>query len=380
MSDFAARLLAWFDLHGRHDLPWQHPRTPYRVWVAEVMLQQTRVRTAIGYFDAFLTRFPEPAVLAAAPLDAVLAVWSGLGYYARARNLHRAAQIVVRDHGGELPERIESLARLPGVGRSTAGAILAQAHGQRHPILDGNARRVLARHAAVAGDPAAPAVQRRLWELSAERLPQARLADYTQALMDLGAGVCIRARPSCAGCPLRDDCLALAQERVHELPTPRTPRSRPLRRTAMLLARDATGRVLLQRRPPTGVWPDLWSLPEGADIAALAGAVPVVLDRCARTRIRHQFTHFTLEIDVHRACAVAGVEPVGDADSRWFTPDAARALGLPQPVRRLLDEVHGHGAQADRPQIDGHGGQGHRLPCAAQNHMVRRFAQPETGT
>lgn len=338
MSDFAGRLLAWYDAHGRHDLPWQHPRTPYRVWVAEVMLQQTQVGTVIGYYAPFLARFPEVAALAAASLDDVLAAWSGLGYYSRARNLHRAAQQVVSAHGGELPADFDVLSALPGIGRSTAGAILAQAHGQRHPILDGNVRRVLARHAAIDGDPATPAVQRRLWALSRELLPQARLADYTQALMDLGAGVCTRARPGCTACPLRDDCAALAAGRVAELPAPRARRVRPLRRTVMLLARDDGGRILLQRRPPTGVWPGLWSLPEGADADSVAAAAGVVLAAvAAQARLRHEFTHYSLDIEVHPARAAPA--QVADAGSAWFHLADALALGLPQPVRRLLADT-----------------------------------------
>lgn len=334
---FSARLLAWFDIHGRHDLPWQHPRTPYRVWVAEVMLQQTQVRTVIGYYEAFLARFPDIRTLAGAPLDAVLAAWSGLGYYTRARNLHRAAQQLARDHDATLPATLEALSALPGIGRSTAGAILAQAHGQRHPILDGNVRRVLARHAAVEGDPASPAVQRRLWELAAGHLPHVRLADYTQALMDLGASVCTRARPDCAGCPLRVDCRALAQERVSELPSPRVRRARPLRRSCMLLVRDAEGRVLLQRRAPSGVWPGLWSLPEAEDAQALAAVTGIAPCAEAPIRIRHEFTHFSLDIEV--LTARAGAACLADAESAWFEARAALALGLPQPVRRLLEGV-----------------------------------------
>ncbi len=224
---FAARLLAWFDQHGRHDLPWQHPRTPYRVWVAEVMLQQTQVQTVIPYYQRFLALFPGLPVLAAAPLDDVLAAWSGLGYYSRARNLHRAAMQCVAAHGGELPDQFDALAALPGIGRSTAGAILAQAHGQRLPILDGNVRRVLARHRAVTGDPGSSKVQSELWALSQSALPHSRLADYTQALMDLGATVCTRHRAACDRCPLAADCAARLQGRVAEFPQPRSARARP---------------------------------------------------------------------------------------------------------------------------------------------------------
>ena len=336
-GDFAARLLAWFDQHGRHDLPWQHPRTPYRVWVAEIMLQQTQVQTVIPYYQRFMALFPDLPALASAALDEVLAAWSGLGYYSRARNLHRAAQLCVDLHAGELPDRYEALAALPGIGRSTAGAILAQAHGQRLPILDGNVRRVLARHRAVAGDPASPAVQATLWQLSTEALPESRLADYTQALMDLGATVCTRHRAACERCPLAQDCVARLQGRVLEFPQPKARRARPLKATVMLRVRDGEGRILLRRRPPTGVWPGLWSLPEGTDVAA--ALVPLALATAPApgpaARIRHEFTHFSLDILVHDV--VVHGAATADDQSRWCLPADALALGLPQPVRRLIE-------------------------------------------
>lgn len=334
---FAARLLAWFDQHGRHDLPWQHPRTPYRVWVAEVMLQQTQVQTVIPYYQRFLAQFPDLPALAAASLDDVLAAWSGLGYYSRARNLHRAALHCVAAHGGEMPDRFDLLAALPGIGRSTAGAILAQAHGQRLPILDGNVRRVLARHRAVAGDPGSTKVQSELWALSQSALPQSRLADYTQALMDLGATVCTRHRPACDCCPLATDCAARLQGRVAEFPQPKSARVRPLRTLAMLRVRDGAGRILLQRRPPSGVWPGLWSLPEGADLGAALRMLmlPAAAAPAPMVRIRHEFTHFSLDIDVHDVAIESS--SIADDQSRWCLPAEALALGLPQPVRRLLE-------------------------------------------
>lgn len=336
MNGFAKRLLAWFDVHGRHDLPWQHPRTPYRVWIAEIMLQQTQVRTVIPYYRRFLERFPDLPDLAQAPLDDVLAAWSGLGYYSRARNLSRAARACVERHAGALPEEFAMLSALPGIGRSTAGAILAQACGQRLAILDGNVRRVLARHAAVQGDPGTQAVQGELWRLANGYLPQERLADYTQALMDLGATVCTRARPDCAACPLRQDCQALRQGRVGELPARRGRKARPLRHTVMLLARDEQGRVLLQRRAPIGVWAGLWSFPEGSDAQAAANGVGA----CIRAeqpgpKLRRAFTHYALDIHiVHAQVSGAGIV---DADTAWLAPGAALRLGLPQPVRRLIE-------------------------------------------
>ena len=262
MRPFAERLLAWFADHGRHDLPWQRDPSPYGVWVSEIMLQQTQVATVIPYYERFMARFPDLAALAEAPLDEVLAHWSGLGYYARARNLHRAARQAMAEHGGRLPETIDALQALPGIGRSTAGAILSLALGQRHPILDGNVKRVLARHAAVAGWPGKAAVQRTLWELAEARTPRRRVADYNQAMMDLGATLCTRARPACERCPVAADCRAREQGLQTDYPGPRPRRELPERQVQMLLVRDPQGRVLLERRPPQGVWGGLWCLPE----------------------------------------------------------------------------------------------------------------------
>lgn len=327
---FAARLLRWFDREGRHDLPWQHPRTPYRVWVAEVMLQQTQVRTVIPYYERFLARFPDLPALASAPLDEVLAAWSGLGYYSRARNLHAAAQRCLVDHDGALPGNVEALSALPGIGRSTAAAILAQAQGQRLAILDGNVRRVLSRWRAIDGVPQEAAVQRRLWALSESLLPSTRLADYTQALMDLGATVCTRRSPVCVRCPLAADCRALAQDAVDRFPVAKARRTRPLKRTRMLVARDDGGRLLLEQRQARGIWGGLWSLPEqpaDANTDPDGGSPGRVL--------RHEFTHYSLDIELWAVppAAVAGVA------GRWFVLGEALGLGLPQPVRRIVEAL-----------------------------------------
>ena len=338
-GDFAARLLVWFDQHGRHDLPWQHPRTPYRVWLAEVMLQQTQVQTVIPYFQRFEATFPTLQALAHAELDQVLALWSGLGYYSRARNLHRAAQICVERHGGELPLDLAAICALPGIGRSTAGAILAQAHGARHPILDGNVRRVLARFGAIAGEPSSSTVQQQLWALSAAMLPEHRLADYTQALMDLGATVCTRKRPACQLCPLTAACQARIQGRVDELPQARARRLRPLRSCTLLWVQDDQQRVLLQRRPPVGIWAGLWSLPEDqteqAAMTTLAGLGIVGAAPRELASIRHEFTHFSLDIQVRAVDAASA--GIADLDLRWLSVTEALNLGLPQPLRRLFE-------------------------------------------
>ncbi|MGY0503824.1 A/G-specific adenine glycosylase [Luteimonas sp. e5] len=345
---FASRLLAWFDQHGRHDLPWQHPRTPYRVWLSEIMLQQTQVATVIPYFQRFVDALPELGALAAAPLDRVLGLWSGLGYYSRARNLHAAARICVEKHGGALPEHFDDLLALPGIGRSTAAAILAQAWNHPRAILDGNVKRVLSRLHAVDGWPGLPAVEKTLWALAAQALPtsptlRARMADYTQAQMDFGATVCTRARPRCDICVFAADCHALRQQRTGELPAPRPRKPLPQRETHMLWLRDSEGRSLLQRRPAQGVWASLWSLPEAEDEAGIDALrlrhARNASDVQSLAGIDHVFSHYRLRIRPLRVDGVPPVAEVGDNDGmRWFTRDQWRALGIPAPVRRLLEE------------------------------------------
>ncbi|HVR82625.1 MAG TPA: A/G-specific adenine glycosylase [Luteimonas sp.] len=342
-DDFSLRLLAWFDICGRHDLPWQHPRTPYRVWLSEVMLQQTQVQVVIPYFERFVAALPDIAALAAAPLDEVLALWSGLGYYARASNLHAAAKRCVEVHDGELPCDLDALMALPGIGRSTAGAILAQAWGERFPILDGNVKRVLARWHGIDGWPGLPAIEKRLWTLAEQHLPDARLADYAQAQMDFGATLCTRHDPACVLCPLQSGCVALREGRVAELPTPKPGKPLPERKAIMLWAEDRDGNVLLQRRPPAGIWASLWSLPEAADHdgarrwfdAHVAGdydrASPLAV-------IAHGFTHYHLQIQPLRWRDVALRSQVADNDDlRWVAREELRALGIPAPIRKLLE-------------------------------------------
>jgi A/G-specific adenine glycosylase len=320
---FASRLLRWHARHGRHDLPWQHPRTPYRVWVAEVMLQQTQVATVIPYYQRFLARFPGVAALAQAKRDEVLALWSGLGYYARARNLHDAAREIVARHQGRFPQGFDDVIELPGIGRSTAGAILAQAFGARHPILEGNARRLFARHGGIAGWPGAPRVAAKLWRVAEQHLPRAQLADYTQAVMDLGATVCTARAPACARCPVATDCVARAQGRTARLPSPRPRRARPQRIAQLLLIENARGELLLERRPERGIWGGLWCPPvvEGRRAGArVIERLPV---------IHHAFTHYDLEL---RPVRVRATRRPGD----WVKLRALSRYGLPAPVRRLL--------------------------------------------
>lgn len=344
-DEFADALLAWFDEHGRKDLPWQCERSPYRVWLSEVMLQQTQVRTVIPYFERFVAALPTLADLAAAPQDRVLALWSGLGYYSRARNLQRSAQICMDQHHGQLPEDMTALAALPGIGRSTAAAILAQAHGQRHAILDGNVRRVLARQHGVRGWPGASAAQRQLWELADTHTPQARVADYTQAIMDLGATLCTRSRPQCARCPVGGGCIALRDGLTGLLPEAKPRRITPTRATVMLVARDAQGRVLLERRPPTGVWARLWSLPETDDIALAAHRLrarcTVGAQACMTLeRFVHTFSHYHLAVTPLLFDSVSQPANVGDdPDHGWYAQADLATLGLPAPVRRLLESL-----------------------------------------
>ncbi|AGA35219.1 A/G-specific adenine glycosylase [Thioalkalivibrio nitratireducens DSM 14787] len=340
-SGFASRLLAWFERHGRHGLPWQHPRTAYRVWVSEIMLQQTRVETVVPYFTAFVDRFPDPETLADAPLDEVLHLWSGLGYYARARNLHRAARVVVERYRGELPQEPAALEALPGIGRSTAAAILAQAHDRPMAILDGNVRRVLARHRAVDGWPGQSRVQATLWGIAESLVPGSRAADYTQAMMDLGALICTRSRPACSRCPVAGDCQARLQDRVAELPAARPGRAVPTRTRWAALVRSPAG-ILLERRAPSGIWGGLYSLPEADEREQLVDRMTACwAGVCEQdgppARIAHTFSHYRLDLWIvsFRLPSV----PCGIMEGQaaiWYKPAFSHAVGLPAPIARFL--------------------------------------------
>ncbi|MDR2877121.1 MAG: A/G-specific adenine glycosylase [Chromatiales bacterium] len=349
-SGFAPALLAWFDVHGRKDLPWQHPTDPYRVWVSEIMLQQTQVTTVIPYFQRFMARFANVAALAAAPVDDVLELWAGLGYYARARNLHRSARMVMEQHAGSFPVDIEALRELPGIGRSTAGAILAQAFEQREPILDGNVKRVLTRYYAIEGWPGNSAVERELWELADAATPTARVRDYTQAIMDLGATLCTRTKPDCAHCPLAPDCIARRENRASAYPEKKPRARKPERSVTVLLLHDASGAVLLQRRPPTGIWGGLWSLPElptelpKDEIDAWCHeqlGLSIIGELHAEPSLRHEFTHFSLTIEPLRALAgtlSAGAGRLMEGPDRvWYNARLPSAHGMAAPIRRLIE-------------------------------------------
>lgn len=339
MDRFAEHLLRWYDLHGRKSLPWAS-RDPYRIWVSEIMLQQTQVATVARYYEGFINRFPDVSTLAAAALDDVLRRWAGLGYYARARHLHAAARAVVAVHGGEVPRDIAALCALPGIGRSTAAAILAFAFGDRHAILDGNVRRVLARYHAVPGAAGSRALETRLWALASQHTPHARIADYTQAIMDLGATVCGR-QPLCRDCPMSAHCAAFGAGTVLSYPQRHARAATPMRHTQMLIIRDQDRRALLVRRPPNGIWGGLWSLPEytGPDVQGWCRAhlgCEVTL-ASPGTPIRHRFTHFTLTITPLPAKLEDHAAVMENQDAVWYnTDDLDQYPGVAAPVRQLL--------------------------------------------
>lgn len=349
---FSGAVLSWFDQHGRKHLPWQQDVTPYRVWISEIMLQQTQVATVIPYFQRFMQRFPDLPALAGAPVDEVLALWTGLGYYSRARNLHRAAQLACEQFGGELPETLEGLVSLPGIGRSTAGAILSLGSDQPATILDGNVKRVLARCFAVPGTMAA--LEKSLWPLAEQLTPTQRTAAYNQAMMDLGAMVCTRSRPACDQCPLREMCAAHAQDAITAYPQKKARVVLPVQSRLFLLAQDAAGAVLLQQRPPVGIWGGLWSPPDIL-LAAEDDAEQCLRRRVFREQVRevagvayaqarvlpafrHTFSHFHLEMHPVLLTQSADVG-VRDSRAQWLALSDVDRVGLPAPVKKLLQSL-----------------------------------------
>ena len=345
MDTFAAQLIAWFGEFGRRDLPWQSDRTAYRVWVSEIMLQQTQVVTAIPYFNRFIRHFPSVETLAGAKLDDVLALWAGLGYYARARNLHCAAKAVMDVHKGSFPTSIEELMELPGVGRSTSGAIRSLAFGKRAPILDGNVKRVLSRYHAVKGWPGKPTVQKRLWALADRHTPQDRIADYTQAIMDLGATVCTRKKPRCQQCPVRKGCKAKDLGLQESIPSARPRRERPRRQVCMLLVRDLKRRVLLTKRPAKGVWGGLYSFPElvsGEDPCGWCDQYlgAEVASQTAMKTLDHAFTHFDLSIKPLLVRLATSPRLPKDRDQWfWYNPVRKMEVGVASPIAVLLKSL-----------------------------------------
>ncbi|MEN9492058.1 MAG: A/G-specific adenine glycosylase [Pseudomonadota bacterium] len=342
MSQFAETLIAWQAHHGRHDLPWQQTRDPYRVWLSEIMLQQTQVDTVVPYYQRFLARFPDVASLAAAPLDEVLALWSGLGYYARARNLHRAAQGVMQAHGGTFPGTAADLQALPGIGRSTAAAIAAFCFGEKVAILDGNVKRVLCRHFGIEGFPGERAIEQQLWALAESLLPATGNDIYPQAQMDLGATVCTRTKPRCLHCPVNATCIARESGREHLLPTARPRKATPQRACGMLLITSGDA-VLLEKRPNSGIWGGLYSLPElQTDETPEAGAFRCFGWRDLRFEegdpVRHTFTHFQLTILPWYACIGKSAIPNGKSVV-WVSAREISEHGLPAPIRMLIERA-----------------------------------------
>ena len=342
---FAARIITWQRTHGRHDLPWQNTRDPYRIWLSEIMLQQTQVAAVTPYYLRFVAAFPDVAALARAPVDAVLTHWSGLGYYRRAHHLHAAANAIMVTHGGRFPRDAATLATLPGVGRSTAAAISAFAFGAREPILDGNVKRVVARHRGIAGWPGAPKVEAALWRAAEDALPARDIEAYTQGLMDLGATVCVRANPHCDACPVAVDCVARTEGRIAELPSPRPRKVLPQRAIRVLLI-ERGGEILFEKRPPLGIWGGLWSLPECAldedvrtAVHARFGAQVELRD--ALPSIAHGFTHFALTLHPQRVSAARWPTRAEAPGRMWLTPADAHNAALPAPIKKLLRSLAG---------------------------------------
>jgi len=342
-QNFSKQLLDWFQHAGRKHLPWQRKATLYRVWVSEIMLQQTQVATVIPYFQRFMQRFPDVRALAAASSDEVLHHWSGLGYYARARNLQQAAQLICRHHQGRVPEDYEALLALPGIGRSTAGAILSLALGQPHAILDGNVKRVLTRCFAIDGWPGQSQVQRRLWRLAGQLTPRDRAKEYNQAIMDLGATVCTRRRPDCVNCPLQTLCQGRSRGDPEAYPTAKPRKPLPSKQVHMLLVHNGR-ELLLERRPPNGIWGGLWGLPECLSQREVVGRLEQlgVVGELVATwpERRHTFTHFHLQITPLEIRAKNTAACVLDGDGRvWYNTGQPDTRGLAAPVARLIDEL-----------------------------------------
>ena len=343
---FSGRLLDWFEKHGRHDLPWQHDQTSYRVWVSEIMLQQTQVSTVIPYFERFMRSFPDVYALAKAKLDDVLHLWTGLGYYARARNLYKAANIIVNDYKGEFPETLNEIMALPGIGRSTAGAILSQAKNERHPILDGNVKRVLSRYHGVEGWPGQKKVEQQLWSYAELHTPEDSVRNYTQAIMDLGATVCVRRNPDCRQCPLTADCFARKTERQHDFPGSKPKKIMPNKETVFAIIENGKGEVLLQQRPPSGIWGGLWCFPEFSSKEDFTSKIKKqtgskIEQQTEYESFKHTFSHFHLMIRPVHIKLVGQASMVEEAGkSIWLNLEKYPSLGLPAPVVSILEALN----------------------------------------
>lgn len=335
-NTFSQRLLDWWDIHGRKDMPWQHNKTPYRVWLSEIMLQQTQVSTVIPYYLKFTQSYPTVSALAAASEDNVLQHWAGLGYYNRARNLHATAAIVASQYQGEFPQTVEELMTLPGIGESTAGAIAAFSMGQHQAILDGNVKRVLTRYRGIIEWPGTTAVIKRLWQVSRELTPKARCDDYNQAIMDLGASLCSRSKPKCDLCPMQADCYANRHQMTGKIPARKPKKKSPEKSCVQWLLQLPDGRIWLEKRPAAGVWPGLYSLPETANSQP---PVPTEAKPEKLPAIRHVFSHFILNIQPLRLKLTSQQHTIQEQQGHWVQPQQAlNELGLPAPVRNLLQQ------------------------------------------
>lgn len=340
---FAQRVLEWFHENGRHDLPWQSDRSPYKVWVSEIMLQQTQVNTVIPYFERFMDRFPTVEKLANSEEDQVLHLWTGLGYYARARNLHRTAQTIVEKFDGNFPTSVEELNDLPGIGQSTAGAILALAMNIRAPILDGNVKRVLTRYHAIAGYPEKSNIKQQLWAVADAATPNSNVADYTQAMMDLGATICTRANPACNSCPLQSGCLALNQDQISLYPGKKPKKTLPVKSVAMFILQNDHGEVLLEKRPPQGIWGSLYSLPESRSVDTEPEVGHLSIPKAGRallTPIRHTFSHYHLDINPVQLRVDEKAHHIAESNRwLWYPLDHSLEVGLAAPVKKLLSNL-----------------------------------------
>lgn len=341
MTPFSQHIIDWQKLHGRHDLPWQNTVDPYAIWVSEIMLQQTQVTAVIGYYAKFMQRFPSIAVLAVATQEEVLQYWSGLGYYSRARNLHAAAQTIMDDFAEIFPSNFDNIQSLAGIGRSTAAAISTFALNLPQPILDGNVKRVFARHFNIAGYTGAPKVAQQLWQIAERENPQGaentqNAISYTQGLMDLGATLCTRTKPKCTICPVNNTCEALAQNLVKSLPTPKPRKSIPEKSVTMLVLIHHN-EVMLEKRPPSGIWGGLWSLPEVADLNDINDRA--LQNMRALSPLTHAFTHFKLHITPQLIVVDHQSSAVNQAVKIWLPIDEAISAAIPTPIRTILLSV-----------------------------------------
>lgn len=347
IDTFADKIIAWHQVHGRHDLPWQLIKSPYPVWVSEIMLQQTQVKTVIPYYQRFMQRFTTIQSLAAATEDEVLNYWSGLGYYARARNLHRTAKIVSQQFNGSFPNSINELCALPGIGRSTAGAILSLAHNQFAPILDGNVKRILCRVHAIDQWPGEARVLTHLWQLSEQHTPTKQTNIYNQAMMDLGSDICTRQNPKCSECPVQQECAAFLNNKQQQYPVPKPHKNLPSKETFMLIFMNQQGEVLLQKRPPVGIWGGLWSFPECKEQQHIANRIQddypfaTLSELTELPGIKHQFTHFRLQINPYliKLKSQATMKIMENSDEIWYKLASKLNLGVPEPVQRLLNHI-----------------------------------------